>query len=256
MSKLVWVVQGVTLVVVGLAIVGAIGLVLFPAPTTAALSRIGVDAGATLAQFVRPAVGPLITSPPLAVVRSSGAIHVPLAARTLSQGFISIVKFGGTTTADRPYGSSVSFQDMTIVAIAPSDQHDANGLPRHVWVGLSTAGDALEREATGRTNTDYDGTVRPQFIYRGLTVWLLVTDEVVVSARGAARGSQGIRYVLSALQVGRAISFNASINQYDARYQQLNLASFERLERSVGRPNDRLDPSFVFLINSATVDSN
>src|SRR5258708_1314956 len=174
---------------------------------------------------------------------------VPLAELTKKQGFVSIVPFGGTITAEQPYGFSVSFQDLTIVDVTKGEKD------KTMWVAVAMPGEKLDREDTGRSTINFDGTKTKEYIYKGFTAWILVTNNILVYPNGPGHGiSQGINTVENSLKVGKTISFNASINQNEKNYQDMNWHSYQNLSKNLEKPNnDRSDQTFVFIANFANL---
>ena len=151
-----------------------------------------------------------------------------------------MVPFHAPTSAQHPYGFSLSFQDLTIVAV--QKQYD------RTWVALAMPGDALAREDERRRLSNFDGTTVEEYIYTGFTAWILLDGNVVVQ-RGEPGGRvlTGLEALDENLVVGHSISFNVSINAPKPEYQQMNKASFDLLEADLGRPNsDRSDETFRF----------
>lgn len=253
---------GGLLVLAGAAMLLIGGALLAPHQFVDDLRAVGLDVdavGSWMAKTVASTRASVPTVPPdseSALTAGDKAINkVGLSVPDGSAGFVSVVPFGGKTSAEWPYAFSLSFQWLTIASVDKSQETGGNGLPKYIWVAVTAPGSRVQRESTGRAVTNFDGTKTEQYLYRGLTAWMLVTDEIIVWTRGSSIGHQGIGSIVESLEVGRTISFNSSINQNDPRYQQMNLESFERLSNAVGKDaTDRSDRSFVFFANFATVD--
>lgn len=169
---------------------------------------------------------------------------VPLAEITKKNGLMSIVPWGGQMNIDRPYGTTLMFQDLTIVAVDKT-KNDNRG--NSIWVALAMPGEKLMREDVNKKIVNFDKTITEEYVYRGLTAWIHLDDIVFVREGPGSEFTTGISNLEKKLIVGQSISFEVDINQPNKLYQSMNKASFDLLGSNLEKPNsDRSDQTFKF----------
>ena len=168
--------------------------------------------------------------------------HVPLADLTFGAG-MDIVPWGGPPLrADIPYGFVLVFQNVTIVNVQKGSDH--------VWLGLAMPGETLVRYDFNKHVVNFDGTSTEEFHYRGFTAWILVDQSTYFQSGPASRLAQGLSGHEKTLRVGNTLQFTVNITQLSKAYQAMNKASFDLLEKNLGKPNtDRSDQTFRFFAN-------